>query len=426
MTDIAIKAEGVAKHYRLEAEKIRHNTLRDHMMHSLKALTRRGAGTTGSDRTFWALKDISFEVKAGEVLGLVGHNGAGKSTLLKILSRITQPTSGTVDIYGRVSSLLEVGTGFHSELSGRENIFLNAAILGMRRQEVQRKFDQIIEFSGVEQFIDTPVKRYSSGMYVRLAFAVAAHLEPDILIVDEVLAVGDASFQQKCLGKMEQVSRSGRTVLIVSHNMPMIEKLCERVLLLQQGRIVKQGDARSVIKHYASSCSERASVSLAQRRDRKGIGELVASAIETLDEHNNVVPNVVSGQCTVIRLHYKGLVDKVFKGCMVSVSVHAADGRPYFLMSNELADAASLDLSGSGYMDFIIPDLPLAGGIYRLDTWIEGNRELQDWVETAAELTVIDGDFYGTGKLHYPGWEGTTVLVRHQFRHVRVQDPMIA
>lgn len=426
MTRIAIKAEGLAKQYRLGAATTRHNTLRDQMMHGLQGLTRWGARQTEADRSFWALKEVSFEVKQGEVLGIVGHNGAGKSTLLKILSRITQPTKGTVDIYGRVSSLLEVGTGFHSELSGRENIFLNAAMLGMRRQEVQRKFDQIVGFSGVEEFIDTPVKRYSSGMYVRLAFAVAAHLEPEILIVDEVLAVGDASFQQKCLGKMEEVSRSGRTVLIVSHNMPMIEKLCERVLLFQHGQIVKQGDARSVIRHYASSCSERASVSLAQRSDRKGSGELVASAIETLDEHGGVVQNVVAGQCTVVRLHYKGPVDKVFKGCMVSVSVHAADGRPYFLMSNELADTASLDLSGSGYMDFIIPELPLAGGIYRLDTWIEGNRELQDWVETAAELTVIDGDFYGTGKLHYPGWEGTTVLVRHQFRHVRVQNTLIA
>ena len=429
MSRIAIKATGLAKQYRLGTATSRHNTLRDQMMHGLKALTNLRSGradVSRSLRSFWALKDVSFEVQRGEVLGIIGHNGAGKSTLLKILSRITQPTQGTVDLYGRVSSLLEVGTGFHSELSGRENIFLNAAMLGMRRQEVLRKFEQIVEFSGVEEFIDTPVKRYSSGMYVRLAFAVAAHLEPEILIVDEVLAVGDASFQQKCLGKMEEVSRSGRTVLIVSHNMPMIEKLCERVFLFQHGHIVKQGDAKSVIQYYASSCSERASVFLAQRTDRKGRGELVASAIEILDEHDGVVQNVVAGQRTVVRLHYKGSVDKVFKGCMVSVSVHAADGRPYFLMSNELAETASLDLSGSGYMDFIIPELPLAGGIYRLDTWIEGNRELQDWVETAAELTVIDGDFYGTGKLHYPGWEGTTVLVRHRFRHVSFPNTLTA
>jgi lipopolysaccharide transport system ATP-binding protein len=201
MSDIAIKADCLSKHYRLGAASRQHNTLRDHLMHRLRGLTRWGGGRQESNPSFWALKDISFEVKRGEVLGIVGHNGAGKSTLLKILSRITQPTTGTADIYGRVSSLLEVGTGFHSELSGRENIYLNAAMLGMRREEVRRKFDEIVAFSGVEAFIDTPVKRYSSGMYVRLAFAVAAHLEPEILIVDEVLAVGDASFQQKCLGK---------------------------------------------------------------------------------------------------------------------------------------------------------------------------------------------------------------------------------
>ncbi|MGZ9189981.1 MAG: ABC transporter ATP-binding protein, partial [Nitrospira sp.] len=253
MGDIAIRADRLSKHYRIGAGTVQHNTLRDHLMHSLRALTRRATDQSQSDTSFWALKDVSFEVKQGEVLGIIGHNGAGKSTLLKILSRITQPTTGTADIYGRVSSLLEVGTGFHSELTGRENIFLNAAMLGMRRHEVLRKFDEIVAFSGVEKFINTAVKRYSSGMYVRLAFAVAAHLEPEILIVDEVLAVGDASFQQKCLGKMEEVSRSGRTVLIVSHNMTVIEGLCERAILLEKGRVAKVGKTHTVVEGYADA-----------------------------------------------------------------------------------------------------------------------------------------------------------------------------
>ena len=197
---------------------------------------------SGSKReTFWALKDISFEVKDGEVLGIIGRNGAGKSTLLKILSRITKPTTGSADVYGRVGSLLEVGTGFHPELTGRENIFLNGAILGMTRREIQRRFDEIVAFAEVEQFLDTPVKRYSSGMYMRLAFAVAAHLEPEILVVDEVLAVGDAAFQKKCLGKMSDVAHSGRTVLFVSHNLAAVERICDTAVFLQNGRIAATG-----------------------------------------------------------------------------------------------------------------------------------------------------------------------------------------
>ena len=251
MGNLAVTADALSKRYWLGERKVRHNTLRDQAMHGLKSLANWREKRAEAPTSFWALKGVSFEIKHGEVIGIIGHNGAGKSTLLKILSRITEPTGGKADIYGRVSSLLEVGTGFHSELSGRENIYLNAAMLGMRRTEVQRKFDDIVSFSGIEAFIDTPVKRYSSGMYVRLAFAVAAHLEPEILIVDEVLAVGDASFQQKCLGKMEEVSRSGRTVLIVSHNMTIIEGLCERAILLEKGEIAKEGDAREVVKGYA-------------------------------------------------------------------------------------------------------------------------------------------------------------------------------
>ncbi|MFC1531338.1 ABC transporter ATP-binding protein [Gemmatimonadota bacterium] len=262
MSDIAIRADGLGKEYHIGAvRRRRYNTLRDHVANAVAAPFRRAGkllkgqvtGAAELDETFWALRDISFEVARGEVVGVIGHNGAGKSTLLKILSRITEPTTGVAEIHGRVGSLLEVGTGFHPELTGRENIFLNGAILGMTRSEIVARFDEIVAFSEVEKFIDTPVKHYSSGMGLRLAFAVAAHLEPEILIVDEVLAVGDAAFQQKCLGKMGEVAEAGRTVLLVSHNMGAITRLCERALLLSAGDLVLDGPAGEVVSTYLSA-----------------------------------------------------------------------------------------------------------------------------------------------------------------------------
>lgn len=252
MGNWAIRVDNISKLYRIGARVDRHATLRDQISEVLAAPFRRNH-SGGSADTIWALKDVSFEVPRGEVVGIIGRNGAGKSTLLKILSRITEPTRGCAEIAGRVGSLLEVGTGFHPELTGRENIYLNGAILGMRRAEINSKFDEIVAFAEIDKFIDTPVKRYSSGMYVRLAFAVAAHLEPEILIVDEVLAVGDAAFQKKCLGKMGDVAKQGRTVLFVSHNMAAVGRLCGSALWLDRGEIVERGDARSVIGAYLSS-----------------------------------------------------------------------------------------------------------------------------------------------------------------------------
>lgn len=250
-SDTVISVDALSKRYVIEHES-HHDNLRDTLHHTARKLWRRFRWGTGFKKEeFWALKDVSFDVKRGEVVGIIGRNGAGKSTLLKILSRITEPTAGTVTIKGRVASLLEVGTGFHPELSGRENIFLNGAILGMSRTEIRRKFDEIVAFAEVEKFLDTPVKHYSSGMYVRLAFAVAAHLEPEILIVDEVLSVGDAAFQQKCLGKMQDVARNGgRTVLFVSHNLGAIQSLCRRCLVLDHGRIARQGTPGEAIEQY--------------------------------------------------------------------------------------------------------------------------------------------------------------------------------
>jgi homopolymeric O-antigen transport system ATP-binding protein len=253
MSDIAIRVENLSKKYEIRTGKYRHDTLRDQIAHSLGSLFQSNGHSNAGRQTFWALKGVSFKVTPGEVVGIIGKNGAGKSTLLKILSRITCPTAGSADIHGRIASLLEVGTGFHGELTGRENIYLNGAILGMKKAEIDRKFDEIVAFSEVDKFIDTPVKRYSSGMYVRLAFAVAAHLEPEILVIDEVLAVGDAAFQKKCLGKMGDVASLGRTVLFVSHNMSAVAQICSRILFLENGQIVLDGDPSSVISAYLTS-----------------------------------------------------------------------------------------------------------------------------------------------------------------------------
>ena len=255
MSNIAIRVENLSKLYKIGARRNRHDTLRDHIMHGVKSLfslngTQPSALDPQLSDHIWALKDVSFEIKHGEVVGFIGKNGAGKSTLFKILSRITEPTKGRAEVYGRVGSLLEVGTGFHPELTGRENIYLNGAILGMKRWEIEKKFDEIVAFSEIEKFIDTPVKRYSSGMYVRLAFAVAAHLEPEILIVDEVLAVGDAAFRLKCMDKMQEIREQGHTILLVSHNMDAISRMCGQVVLLESGKVVSCGSPEEVIPTY--------------------------------------------------------------------------------------------------------------------------------------------------------------------------------
>lgn len=256
MSDIAIRAENLSKRYNITKAKYRPDTLRDQLADSLKSIFRRNGRPDKSESEFWALKDVSFDIKQGEIVGIIGHNGAGKSTLLKVLSQIVVPTYGQADIYGRVGSLLEVGTGFHPELSGRENIYLNGAIIGMRKEEIRRQFDAIVEFAEIEKFLDEPVKRYSSGMYVRLAFAVAAHLQPEILFVDEVLAVGDAAFQKKCLGKMGDAAKGGRTVLFVSHNMTAVNSLCDRVLWLNGGEIVEDGPSSNVVASYLEKSLE--------------------------------------------------------------------------------------------------------------------------------------------------------------------------
>jgi len=334
----AIKIENLSKKYVIGHQKQeRYTALRDVMMNKLRGFGERLRHPLSPNREeinleeFWALKDINLEIEQGDRVGIIGRNGAGKSTLLKVLSRITEPTSGKVHINGRVASLLEVGTGFHPELSGRENIYLNGAILGMRRAEIKRKFDEIVDFSGVEKFLDTPVKRYSSGMYVRLAFAVAAHLEPEILVVDEVLAVGDAQFQKKCLGKMEEVGKEGRTVLFVSHNMAAITSLCQRVVLLDSGSAVFDGDvSEGIVQYYSGGSSSPAFLSTTQ--DRK-IGDQNAELINACIKNNtgNTTPEVDITRSCSISMRYRILSDEKDSIAVPNFHFFTADGAYAFI-----------------------------------------------------------------------------------------------
>jgi lipopolysaccharide transport system ATP-binding protein len=295
MNSIAIEVNGLSKLYHIGRLQNANSRLGDQLLETLTAPMRRAArlirGQAGSaaelDQELWALDNLSFDIRRGEVVGIIGRNGAGKSTLLKILSRITEPTKGYADIFGRVGSLLEVGTGFHPELTGRENIFLNGAILGMRKAEIERKFDQIVAFAEIPEFIDTPVKHYSSGMYVRLAFSVAAHLDTDILLVDEVLAVGDTAFQRKCLGKMEDVAYEGRTVLFVSHNMGLLQALCQRGIFIERGMITSDGSISEAVDAYLKSLDEAGEQDLDKRIDRRGRGDIRLTRVEI----NNGLPD---------------------------------------------------------------------------------------------------------------------------------------
>src|SRR6185312_7311658 len=305
MSDFAIRGEKLGKRYRIGA--LSHNTsLRERLTHGMKAPLRwfrsNGNGNSNAPRDFWALRDVTFDIGKGEVVGLIGRNGAGKSTLLKILSRVTQPTVGHADIHGRVGSLLEVGTGFHPELTGRENTFLNGSILGMSRREIARNFDAIVAFSEIEQFIDTPVKRYSSGMYIRLAFAVAAHLDPEVLIVDEVLAVGDATFQRRCIDRMRELAAGGRTILFVSHNMDLIPRLCRRAVLLDRGQVADVGDAGSVTQAYLNRLVADARGGDLRDKPRSGDGRARFIRATLIDDAGQPTHQFTSGSDLTIRM----------------------------------------------------------------------------------------------------------------------------
>jgi lipopolysaccharide transport system ATP-binding protein len=339
MSNIAIRVDGLSKRYRIGAAKQRHDTLRDAMTEAFGTIFRfkgrrsvSGAQDLNASDTIWALKDVSFELKEGEVLGIIGRNGAGKSTLLKILSRITEPTEGEAQIYGRVGTLLEVGTGFHGELTGRENIYLNGAVLGMKKAEINKKFDDIVSFSEIEKFIDTPVKRYSSGMYMRLAFAVAAHLEPQILIVDEVLAVGDLNFQKKCLGKMGEIAKQGRTVLFVSHNMAAVQSLCSHGIMLDAGRVTYMGPINDVVERYLEAGELLSSTPLKLRLDRDGDG---SARIVSINIRNADGGHAIQSTSRLeISLNYES--ERELQHARFLLAVHDAAGRGIFLLNSEV------------------------------------------------------------------------------------------
>jgi len=329
MPETAILVDGISKQYRIGQQGITYRTLRETLVEPFNSIAKKNGKKKSAPEVIWALKDISFEVKRGQVLGVVGRNGAGKSTLLKILSRVTEPTEGTAQIYGRVGSLLEVGTGFHPELTGRENIYLNGAILGMKKSEIDQKFDEIVNFAEVEKFIDTPVKRYSSGMYLRLAFAVAAHLEPEILVVDEVLAVGDAEFQRKCLGKMSDVAREGRTVIFVSHNMSAILRLTEEALVIDKGHLLMRAPTPKAVDFYLSSGLTQEGQRTWQT-DKLGIASLpfVPVSIRLLDAKGNVSDTVRSVEGFTIEVEYK--LTETIKGLRVGIYIITSRGEFVF------------------------------------------------------------------------------------------------
>lgn len=381
MSDIVIRADGLGKKYSIghQTERERYLSLRDALARNAKRLFRtsadlvRGRPIVEGDQVeeFWALRDLTFGVRRGEVVGIIGRNGAGKSTLLKILSRITEPTTGRVEISGRVASLLEVGTGFHPELSGRDNILLNGAILGMTRAEIRRKFDEIVQFAGVERFLDTPVKRYSSGMYVRLAFAVAAHLDPEILVIDEVLSVGDAEFQKKCLGKMAEVAKGGRTVLFVSHNMGAVTRLCSRAILLSAGRLQTDGDAESVAGVYMSG---NAGSTAAQTWDDAGArpGDSVARLHSvTVRQAGTVSPTVDIRYPVEIETMYQCLLEGAKLICAVS----------FF-------DSAGVHLFVSGDQNDRASQEPRPAGLYRSVCTVPGNLFSEGIIRAAVEVST--------------------------------------
>lgn len=360
----------------------------------------------------WALRDVSFKVEQGEALGIIGRNGAGKSTLLKILSRVTAPTSGEVKVKGRIASLLEVGTGFHPELTGRENIFLNGAIMGMSRAEVARKFDEIVDFSGVEKFIDTPVKRYSSGMYVRLAFAVAAHLEPEILIVDEVLAVGDAEFQKKCLGKMGDVANEGKTVLFVSHNMGAIENLCKKALLLQKGKLEISGSTNNVIDYYSTYIDQvQKKANISERTDREGNGKVRVIDVSVLDNNLNKINNIRMGQTFIVKVITKGKLHRAIIGVLFGNTIRKQVVRGYTWEQVQ----QTITLDGNDEIECRFTDFPLIHGIYNIHIWIgEYPSECCDYIESVHTLTVEPTDIFNTG--HIPDPSGGIAYVNSDWK----------
>ena len=434
MSEIAIRSEGLSKRYRIGQHE-RYKALRDVItdgavspFRRLRSAMSRRNGSSIRDaqfevrNTFWALENVSFEVKRGEVLGIIGRNGAGKSTLLKILSRITKPTCGHAEIKGRVGSLLEVGTGFHPELTGRENIYLNAAILGMRKAEVERKFDEIVAFAEVEKFIDTPVKRYSSGMYVRLAFAVAAHMETEVLLVDEVLAVGDAQFQKKCLCKMGEVATEGRTIIFVSHNMAAVESLCDRSILLCRGAVELDEDTRTVIEAYLQDReigTEQGVTNLWVHSKRHAGSQRILSYVKTINSLGDPITSLLPGDDLI--LEFELLPSEPIRQPSLGIGIDNSLGQRVFSVLTYLSECHWEKLDRRTVARCVIPEINLMPGRYTMSLSV-GNpyNPLIDAITNASGFSVEPSDYFQTGRMPTP--DLGVVLARSRWEFIEMDQ----
>jgi len=409
MNDIVIKAENLGKLYRIGSAAHMSKTFREAITETVAAPFRRirnafsptALDDVRSSEFIWALKDVNFEIKRGEVIGIIGRNGAGKSTLLKILSRITEPTEGRVILKGRVGSLLEVGTGFHSELTGEENIYLSGTILGMSSNEISRKFDEIVAFAEMGKFIHSAVKYFSSGMYMRLAFAVAAHLETEILLVDEVLAVGDASFQKKCLGKMEDMAQGGRTVLFVSHNMAAIDTICQRGIFFDNGHIIFSGSVHDSVAHYLDKFAEtvRNVQGINQRKDRTGTGEIKLNNFYIENEAEEKVEVIRNGQTARFVFEYITKLNKEVENVDFHIVVRSQSGDLLFQIGTRFTGEKFKIVPAKGKFVCNIKKFPLVPGRYRLDTYLVAGGNPSDYMLCLSHIDVVDGDYYNSGYL---------------------------
>ena len=401
MSDVAIRCENISKRYRLGTQE-KYKALRDVIANSFAAPFRRNGSAT-EDSHIWALDDVSFEIKPGQVVGIIGHNGGGKSTLLKILSRITKPTRGCAEINGRVGALLEVGTGFHAELTGRENIYLNGAILGMAKAEIDRKFDEIVAFAEVEKFIDTPVKRYSSGMYVRLAFGVAAHLETEVLLVDEILAVGDAQFQRKCFAKMNEIGKHGRTILFVSHNMASIRSICEEAIVLDRGRLVAKGEVNEAVDHYLAQVG-------GEEDEVVETNSFTVNSVQIKSNHSPVIKTFDPVEVKVSFVPKAEVADAGLYVSILTTDMRRLTGLDF----KDFATAPPLKAGEVCELGFAVESLPLLPGVYQLEVHLKDMaRGLIEMVPRTYQFEVAETQVYGGRKLDR--WFGTVGLRARAF-----------
>ena len=419
-SDVAVSVRGLSKSYSIAKNAAKHTTAGEALMYKLRHPFARE-----ERETFWALNDVSFDIQKGDVVGIIGRNGAGKSTLLKILSRITEPTAGRIDLYGRVGSLLEVGTGFHAELTGRENIFLNGAILGMSRAEIARQFDAIVDFSGVEQFLDTPVKRYSSGMYVRLAFAVAAHLNPEILIVDEVLAVGDAEFQKKCLGKMQDVAKSGRTVVFVSHNMAAVNNLCQSCIVLRNGRLSYFGGTESSVREYLEHARNLCQSNQGLQECRTSWAKPWIVSARVLDAEGTEQSCFPLGGDITFEVTFASGTRDVLRsptlGVVVNHNTYGTAGGVNMRMTGSTVEEKAY---GEGTIRCRIKEFPFVQGRYTADLWLGDGPADVDAILGYVEFDVEESDIYGTGKVPFNNMGIAFLRPTWEFLPQRLDEPV--